>query len=202
MRILMKYSEVVEDKCTGCEFCELVCEQKAIQVHDKKAKVDKDKCYNCAKCIVICPNMAIRSRPWPEPKVIKLDDSDVDPAAIKELCKRADLDPERVICICTLTKAKETAVAILKGARTMEDLSAMTGVKSDCGGWCMDPLGRLLEAYGIDVQFPENAKGGYPMKTRLRDVSDEVAKKYPEFRIEEDKKLLEKRELPFLPEML
>jgi bacterioferritin-associated ferredoxin len=146
--------------------------------------------------------MAIKSRSLPEPKVIKLDYSDVDPVAIKELCDRAGLDPERAICVCTLTKAKETAAAIIKGARTMKELAAMTGVKSDCGGWCLDPVGRLLEAYGIDVKFPENAKGGYPMKTRLRDVSEEVAKKYPEFRIEEDKKLLEKGELPFLPEML
>lgn len=201
MRMIFAMPELVEDNCMGCKFCEAQCKYQAIQVIDNKAKIDESKCVGCLKCWDFCPHTAINLKPLPEPKVIKFDDSDVDPIAVKELCDRAHLDPERSMCMCTLTKAKEGAAAVIKGARTLEQLSAMTGLRTDCGVYCTAPMERLLEAYGVDLKFPMNAKGGYPITTCLRDVSKEVAEKYPEYFIEEEQKLDEKLELPTIVEL-
>ena len=207
MRTIVMVSETIEDNCIGCKMCETVCIFGAIKVVDKKARVDESKCMACLSCCTICPNGALTIRYLAEPKILKYDYSDVDPIAIKELCNKAGInDPERVICLCTLTKAKEAAAAIIRGARTRQELAAMTGLNSECTMWCLDPTVRLLEAYGCDPKINSTAKSGYPMQGRLRDITEEQAKelskKYPGYFIEEDRKLWEKGKLPTITELL
>jgi NAD-dependent dihydropyrimidine dehydrogenase PreA subunit/bacterioferritin-associated ferredoxin len=201
MIIKMVSLGTVEDNCIGCKFCETNCLAGAIKVSKGKASIDETKCVSCMRCFSICPNEALSFEPLPEPVVLQLDISQVDADAIEELCARADLDPERSICTCTLSLAKEAAAAVLMGARTLKEITSMTGIRGVCGMWCTDPLIRLLEAHGVHANEYVN-DGVLNAKIRLKDITDEVAEKYPEYRIKEDKLILKEKDIPYLPEML
>ncbi len=46
------------EKCTGCQACIDVCNQKAIQFVEGKVKTDRSLCNACGKCITNCPTEA------------------------------------------------------------------------------------------------------------------------------------------------
>jgi len=63
---------VHEDKCIGCDQCTLVCDDKAIELYDKKmksalmkvennrkARILRDPCTGCRLCVLACPTDAI-----------------------------------------------------------------------------------------------------------------------------------------------
>jgi ferredoxin len=159
---------------------------------EKKAVVDENKCAGCLKCIDYCEEGAIRLVPRPEPVVWRIDTSDVDQDQLRELCLKAHLHPDDVICPCTLTTAGEAAAAILKGARTPEDLSTMTGVRTACGVLCLVIVLELLRAYGIEP-IPPKGYNWNDVEAALWNVPDEVIRKYSEYRLDESRKLLEER---------
>jgi len=181
------YSQIDEDACTGCKRCEVVCPPAAISVVNKIARVDKDRCLACTKCWQLCPAGAVSIIPRTDERMVGVDHDEVDQDAIEDLCRKAHFFPEQFICACTLTTAKELAAAILLGAETPEDVTAMTGVRSGCAIYCMSPIIRMLKAYGITMQPPVNHRW-YDLSLSLWDVPDEVAENYPGYYLKEDRR--------------
>jgi len=190
MKKVYLLSQVDDTKCIGDKICENVCPTGAIRVVKKKAFVDDEKCAACLKCIDYCGEGAIRVVPRPQPVLLRVDPSEVDQDQLRELCRKAHLDPEDVICPCTLTKASEAAAAILKGARTPEDVSTMTGIRTACGMWCMALVQELLRAYGLETIPPKGFRW-YSVEAALWNLPDDVVRKYPEYRLEEARRLFQ-----------
>jgi Fe-S-cluster-containing hydrogenase component 2 len=188
MRKVYSLAEVDPTKCIGDRICENVCPTGAIRVVEKKAVVDGRKCAACLKCIDYCGEGAIRMLPRPQPVLLKVDPSAVAPDQLRELCRRAHLDPDDVICPCTATTAGEVGAAVLKGARTPEDVSIMTGVRTACGMWCMALVQELLRAHGLKTT-PPKGYNWYEVDTALWNVPDGVVRKYPEYRLKEARRL-------------
>ena len=151
IRKVHSLAEVDQTRCIGDRICENVCPTGAIRMVKKKAFVDDDKCAACLKCIDYCGEGAIRIVPRSHPVLLRVDPAGVDQDQLRELCRKAHLDPEDLICTCTFTKAGEAAAAILKGARTPEEVSRMTGIHTACGMWCMALVQELLRAHGLET---------------------------------------------------
>jgi len=190
MRKVYLVAQIDENLCIGDKICENICVSKAIKVIDKKAVVDENKCVSCARCQDACPRAAIEMVSRAEPLLLAVNAAEVDQNKLKEICDRAHLEMEDIICQCTSTTAKEAAAAILKGAKSPEEVTLMTGIRSACSMWCIAPVFRLFKAYGIELP-PSDGYRWYNIAPALWDVSEDVARKYPKYRIEEDKKLLQ-----------
>ncbi|MHA2248685.1 MAG: 4Fe-4S binding protein, partial [Candidatus Hodarchaeales archaeon] len=188
MRKIYLSAIVDPDLCKGDKICENICVAKAVKVDNRKAVVDENRCVSCEKCMDACPEGAITMVPKKEPMLLTTNPDEVDRHELEQLCERAHLDPAEFICGCTLTTAKEAAAAILKGAKTPEEVTLKTGIRSACGMWCMAPILRLLNAQGIELPQSDNYRW-YNIKANLWDTSEEAARKYPEYRLKEDKKL-------------
>lgn len=184
-------AQVDEASCNGDRICENICPTAAIKVVKKKAYVDEDKCVACLKCVDACPENAVTLTLRSEPLVLGIDPSTVDQEKLKELCAKANLDPEESICLCNGILAKEIAAAVLKGAESPEDVALMTGVRAGCAMWCTTPVLRLLKANAIDV-VPSKGYRMYDIEPTVWDIPEEVAKKYPEYFLEEDAELSRK----------
>ena len=184
-------AQVDEASCNGDRICENVCPTAAIKVVDKKARVDQDKCVACLKCVDACPENAVTLTLRSEPLEIGIDPSTVDQEKLNALCAKANLDPEESICLCNGILAKEIAAAVLKGAESAEEVALMTGVRAGCAMWCTTPVLRLLKANDTEVVFPRGYRM-YDIKPTVWDISEEVAKKYPEYFLEEDADLSRK----------
>jgi Fe-S-cluster-containing hydrogenase component 2 len=180
-----------ESKCIGDRICENVCPAGAIEMVDKRAVVDADKCVSCLTCIDACREAAIAMVPRQDRMLLRVDPAEVDQAELEALCRKAHLDPEEPICLCTLTQAKEVGAAILKGAKTPQELTRMTGIRSSCSMWCMAPMLRLLQASGADMTPPKGFNW-YPAQAGIWEVPDDVVQQYPEYSIAEDRRLFEK----------
>jgi Fe-S-cluster-containing hydrogenase component 2 len=188
MRKIYLSAVVDPDLCKGDKICENICVAKAVKVDNRKAVVDENRCVSCEKCMDACPEGAITMVPKKEPMLLATNPDEVDRHELEQLCERAHLDPAKIICGCTLTTAKEAAAAILKGAKTPEEVTLKTGIRSACGMWCMAPILRLLNAQGVELPQSDNYRW-YNIKANIWDTSEEVALKYPEYRLKEDKKL-------------
>ncbi len=187
MRVVNYMAQIDESRCTGCSRCEIVCPSAAIMVIDNIAKVDESRCLACTKCWHLCPAYAVTMVPRPEELFVGVDFEEVDQDAIEKLCKKAHLFPEQFVCACTLTLAREVAAAIIKGAKTPEEITAMTGARSGCAIYCMAPILRMLKAHGVDIKPPSNHRW-YDVSLSLWDVPEKIAEKYPEYYLNEDKK--------------
>ena len=185
MKVVNYLSKVDKDKCIGCRLCESICPTDAISMLEKKAVVDENLCRACGKCEDVCPDESVILVERSEPLMVSADVDTVDEAAIDELCAKADLFPEQMICACTMTPVKEAAAAILNGARTPEDISIMTGVRTGCGIYCMGAIQRLLNANGIELKPPANNRW-YKQCLSMWDIPDDVAKNNPGYFIKED----------------
>ena len=127
MKKVYEMALVDQTRCIGDKICENVCPAEAIRMVEKKAQVDESKCVACFKCIDVCNEAAIRPVPRVEARILSIDPMEVDQTQLRDLCRRANMDPEEPICLCTLTQAKEVAAAILKGAGSPEEVTRMTG---------------------------------------------------------------------------
>jgi NAD-dependent dihydropyrimidine dehydrogenase PreA subunit/bacterioferritin-associated ferredoxin len=190
-------AQVDESKCTGCELCESVCPAGAIEIVERKATINGDRCIDCQRCIDRCnKENAISRAPRPSAIIRYVDYSDVDQLQLKTLCGKAGLLPDMPVCGCTRTTGKEAVAAILKGAKTPEDLCAMTGLRAGCGIYCITRIFQLLQACGIELDNPPDRRW-IKLTLSLSDIPEEkvaqIDKAYPQCCVGEDWKKVKRR---------
>ncbi len=192
MKLITLVAKIDIEKCTGCRTCEKVCPTIAIKIVNKKAVVDETLCRGCGNCNQRCPADAVSMEKLAEPYRVGVSIDDLPYNKIDELCQRASLNPEQIICYCTMTRAEEVAAAILKGAKSPEEISQQTGVRTGCKVECIQPVLRLLDAYGIKPVPPEGGYQWYGITPTIWDIPSEVKDKYNArgFYFEEDIRLL------------
>lgn len=185
--------EIDKEECTGCGDCITRCSPGAISIvrvsipeigkMKKKAQVDPDLCTSCGFCLMECLEGAVSAAPRSEPLNFELEPpSELEKTQVEELCKKANLHPEECICNCSFIRADKVALAVVRGAKTTSELILKTGVRaSGCTLHCSGPAQRILRAHGVEIDDE------YQIKTLLWDIPDEVAHKYAEFRVAEDK---------------
>jgi Fe-S-cluster-containing hydrogenase component 2 len=181
---------VSDEACVGCRQCVSVCPANALSMAGVRAVVDESACVGCFKCVEACtPFDAISVVRDPNPRVLTVPADEYPQPAVDELCRQARLAPEAIVCVCTGTTAAEIAAAVLAGVHEPEELTLATGVRSKCGMWCLTPTMRLLAAHGVDVVRPYNDRRLYPdgcTDVAIWNIPDEVADKYPEYRLREN----------------
>lgn len=194
MKTVTLLSKVDSSKCTGCTTCERVCPVLAIKVVDRKAVVDDENCRGCANCEQRCPVNAITMVKREKPIEVGVDVSKSDYKEVVELCAKAKLHPEQHICYCVGTRAEEVAAAILQGAKTPEEVSLKTGVRTGCTIECIQPVLRLIEAAGYELTPPKGGWQWYGRTATAWDLPESIKQKYSSrgFYFEEDKALLDK----------
>ena len=193
MKLVKYLSQVDESKCTGCKRCENICPAAAIKVIEKKAVVDAGRCVACKKCWDICQADAavmVRQEP-PRLAGISAELISQHQEQIGGVLASLFLKNESPVCSCTMTQAQELAAAVIAGARTPEDLTAMTGVGSGCGIYCQGQILKMLKAFGIEL-IPPQSKRWYDLILGPEKVPPEVEVKYPECRCLEDKEAIMK----------
>ena len=191
------FAQVDETKCNGCKLCEPVCPAGTIEMKEKVATIDVDRCIDCRQCIDRCKKEnALYRVPRPSEVVRYVDHSDLDPQQIKSFCRKAGLLPDLPICGCTRTTGKETVAAILKGAKTPEDLCAMTGLRAGCGIYCITRIFQVLDACGIDVDDPPDRRW-IKLTLSIADIPrkkvDRIDAAYPQCCVGEDWKRVTQR---------
>ena len=178
MRVVSTIAVIDAESCTGCTICERICPTLAIRMEGRLAVVEDPRCAGCNVCEQRCPEYCIRMVRREKPFVMGTDVSKVDRALVEALCRKAHFHPEQLICFCTGTRADEMAAAVLLGARTPEELSERTGVRTGCTVICHQPILRLLEAAGIDLQPSKRLWQWYGRTPTAWEMSDETRKKY------------------------
>lgn len=178
MKLVTLMPLVDSTKCIGCRTCEKVCPVVAISMQDKRAVVDLERCRGCANCEQRCPENAIVMEKREVPVVAKADFEGLDYEEIAALCRRAKFNAEQIVCYCTGTRADEVVAAIMRGARTPEDISYMTGIRTGCKVECIQPILRLLEAAGIEPQPVPGGWQWYGRTITAWEIPQEVKEKY------------------------
>lgn len=155
-----------------------------------KAKVAEDICVDCELCVEFCNCDAVKMVPREEPLTFGTQVREEQREQILEICKKARLYPLEFGCTCNAILVEEMVAAILNGARTMDDLTKATGMRSGCGGICCTSNGaRLLKAAGHQVEERPEGQWHY-LPLSLWDIPQEVADKYPVLRINKEQKRL------------
>jgi bacterioferritin-associated ferredoxin len=176
---------------------------------ERVAVVDEPKCTGCSKCVEACmQHGAMVARDDSSGRSFGGPVPDSDRAAVEELCAKARFKPNDALCVCTQTKAAEVAAAIIRGVHEPEALTLETGIRAGCGIWCITPVLRLLAAHGATLQrsaadyriCPEQAAG----EVAIWSISDEVAAKYPEYYLAEDRRAVTQAvvENPIFPDIV
>ena len=191
MKVVKFLAQVDETKCIGDKLCENVCPTGAIEVVEKKARLDEQRCIACFRCRDACQQDAVTIVPRPTPMLLGVEVSEVDQTKLMELCVKAHLHPRQFLCLCTSTRVSEAAAAVLKGAKSPEEISLMTGARSGCTVYCMEPMLRLLKAHGVEITPPKDHRW-YDFAPTLWDVPEEAAQKYPGYYFKEDKEVFRK----------
>ena len=194
MKRVTLVARVDKDKCKGCKLCEKVCPVYAIHVNDKKAEVKEIDCRGCANCADRCTFYAITMVKRDEPFDIGVDVSKFDYNEIRALCEKAHLNPEQILCYCVGTRAEEVAAALLSGAKTPEEVSSMTGMRTGCTIECIQPLLRMVEAAGNELHPNPDGYQWYGKTVTAWELPKEVIEKYANhgFYFDEDRELLDK----------
>lgn len=187
-------AEVERAVCRGCKICEKICPVFAIEIIEKKASVDVSKCLGCSNCESRCPYYAIKMVKREDPFTIGVDVSAYDRGKIRELCEKAHFNPEQVLCYCVGVRAEEVAAAILGGAKTPEEISSLTGIRTGCTIECIQPLLRMVEAAGLPLKRNEDGWQWYGTTVTAWTMPEGVTEKYNSrgFYFEEDKALLDR----------
>jgi Fe-S-cluster-containing hydrogenase component 2 len=190
MKVVKYLAQVDETKCIGDKLCEEMCPTAAIRVVKKKARVQESKCLACNRCVDRCPSAAVTMFPRQQPMTVAVPVADVDPAAVAKLLRAVHRLPGELVCVCTLTSTEEIAAAIVKGARSVREVSAMTGVLSGCQEFCVPTVQRMLKAAGVDIARAEAiAPMKYAQTFSMWDVPGELIAKHPGYHFEEDREL-------------
>lgn len=151
---------------------------------------DQD-CRGCIICEQRCPSAAITIEKLERPFTIGIDPGEVNPDEILRLCTKAKVHPKQIICYCTNTAAEEIVAAILKGAKSVEAVSRMTGARTGCGIACIQSIIKLLNASGQTVVSKETPQY-YAESFSLWDLEGEIEKKYEKkgYHFDEDRQIL------------
>jgi len=190
--IVREYVPGIDDTaCKLCRKCEEICPAGAITFvrDDKKMVVDQARCIDCQRCMDACPENAIIMLPRTGDYALSVDVSELDQDRIREICRKIGLAPGEAICACTFVTAQELAGAVLMGAKTPEDVCAMTGVRRGCGIYCLVNIFKILDAAGIK---PEERAGSHLYHHPLSslDIPDDLLRKideeFPRYRLLED----------------
>lgn len=191
MKLISLKAVIDRSKCIGCGICAKVCPALAITVKERKAVVAENDCRGCGACNQRCPVYAIEMEKLDTPYTVSVDISDLDYKDIEQICRKAMLNPEQVVCYCTATRAEEVAGAIIKGAKTPEEISRLTGIRMGCKVECIQPILRLLDAAGITPEKPPGYQW-YGLTPTVWEISETVKEKYGKkgFYFEEDIQLL------------
>lgn len=191
MRFVTMLAKVDEEKCTGCKTCQRVCPTLAIEVVDRVSRVDSEKCTGCGNCNQRCPEYAVTMVKREKPIKLYVDPKTVSSEKIEEICEKARMNPEQIVCYCTATRAEEVAAAVIKGADTPEKISLETGVRTGCKVECIQPILRLLEAAGIKPARPDGYQW-YGRTLTVWEIPEQVKQSYSRkgFYFDEDIKLL------------
>ena len=66
------YSEVNEEKCSGCRFCNQLCPYSAIEFNEEKKQsyIISALCKGCGVCVAACPSSAIKGRHFTDQQVL------------------------------------------------------------------------------------------------------------------------------------
>lgn len=194
MKIVSFFAEVDEDKCTGCGICVRVCPTLSIKVDNSLAKVDADTCAGCGACVERCPLDAVKLVSLETPRILLVESASVDRQKLVEICTKARVHPEQIVCFCTGTRAEEVVAAILMGAKSPEQISRMTGVRTGCKVECIQPILRLLYAAEIEPKPVEGGWQWYGKTVTIWEISDELKQKYSKkgFYFAEDENLFKK----------
>jgi len=66
------FSEVIEDKCSGCRLCNQLCPYSAIEFDEVKkiSHIISALCKGCGVCVAACPSAAIRGRHFTDQQVL------------------------------------------------------------------------------------------------------------------------------------
>jgi len=194
MKLVSFSAEVNEDKCTGCGICARVCPTLSIRVESGLARVDTNTCAGCGACVERCPLDAVKLVSLEIPRMLGIDPVSVDRQKLVEICRKAKIHPEQIVCFCTSTRAEEVVAAILTGAKSPEEISRVTGVRTGCKTECIQPVLRLLYAAGIEPKPVEGGWQWYGKTVTIWEISDELKQKYSTkgFYFVEDENLFKK----------
>lgn len=193
MKKVTLLAKVNEEACIGCGICEKVCPVNAISVIDKKAVVVEKDCRGCANCAERCPTFAVKMTKREIPIEVGVDPCEYDKNMINQICAKAHMNPEQILCYCVGTRAEEVAAAILAGAKTPEEVSLMTGIRTGCSIECVQSLLRLVEAGGLELKRDDKKWQWYGTTVTAWSLPNEVKEKYSKngFYFDEDKALLD-----------
>jgi heterodisulfide reductase subunit A2 len=66
------YSEVNEDLCSGCRFCNQLCPYSAIEFNEEKkhSYIISALCKSCGVCVAACPSSAIKGRHFTDQQIL------------------------------------------------------------------------------------------------------------------------------------
>ncbi|MGA1977787.1 MAG: CoB--CoM heterodisulfide reductase iron-sulfur subunit A family protein [Bacteroidales bacterium] len=66
------YSEVNEDMCSGCRFCNQLCPYSAIEFNEeeKHSHIISALCKGCGVCVAACPSAAIKGRHFTDQQIL------------------------------------------------------------------------------------------------------------------------------------
>jgi heterodisulfide reductase subunit A len=66
------FSEVMDDNCSGCRFCNQLCPYSAIEFDEEKkhSHIISALCKGCGVCVAACPSAAIRGRHFTDQQVL------------------------------------------------------------------------------------------------------------------------------------
>lgn len=192
MKTVTLLAQVDASKCNGCRICVRICPTLSIAIRDKKAVVDPETCSGCANCEQRCPEYAITMVKREVPMTVGVSLEGVDRTRVGDLCAKARLNPEQLVCYCTATRAEEVAAAIIKGATTPEEISRVTGVRTGCKVECIQPVLRLLEAAGLEPKPPKGGWQWYGRTITAWEIPQSVRERYSSrgFYFDEDIQLL------------
>jgi len=187
MAVVKYLADYAVAPCIGCRLCDIVCPSAAITMADRKPVIDADLCIGCGRCVDRCPEDIMWMRERDTPLMVTVRPDEVAQDEVMALLEKAGIDPTISVCVCTLTPASEIAAAVVKGAETLEEICAMTGMRSGCGIYCVAPALRLLQAAGRGEKAPGQHRW-YPSALSIWDLSDEILARYPDSYLAEDKK--------------
>ena len=185
MAVVKLAADYAPEPCTGCRLCDIVCPSGAIKMVERKPVIAEDLCIGCGRCVDRCPEEIMWMKERAEPLKVTVTPEETPAEEVLALLEKAGIDPTISVCVCTLTPASEVAGAVIKGAQNLEEVCAMTGLRSGCGIYCVAPALRLLEAAGRDMTPPKQHRW-YPSALSLWDLDESVRARYPDAFIGED----------------